>query len=124
MADFERIAPIIPVRDLDAALARYRTLGFQTRAYTGPERYAFVDRDSISLHLTEWFDHDPLRTAASVYLYVSDVDTVYAEWTSAAPAGRMAPPRDTPWGLREFSYVDPDGTLHRVGSPVQNRQAG
>src|SRR5690349_20423401 len=77
---FERIAPIVPVRDLDAALERYRRLGFTTQAYDGPDRYAFVDRDSVSLHLTEWPDHDPLRTAASVYLYVDDADAVHAEW--------------------------------------------
>ncbi|GID27876.1 bleomycin resistance protein [Paractinoplanes brasiliensis] len=114
---FESVAPIIAVRDLDAALARYRRLGFATRAYDGPERYGFADRDSVSLHLTEWAGHDPLSTAASVYLYVADADAVHASWRGAVE-GRLDEPRDTPWGLREFAYVDPDGTLHRVGSPL------
>ena len=26
-------------------------------------------------------------------------------------------PHDTPYGLREFVYTDPDGVVHRVGSP-------
>jgi catechol 2,3-dioxygenase-like lactoylglutathione lyase family enzyme len=119
MADeiaFARVAPIIPVRNLDVALERYRRLGFAVRAYGGAERYGFVDRGDVSLHLTEWADHDPARTAASVYLYVSNADAVHDEWSGAA--GRLSPPRDTPWGLREFAYVDPDGTLHRVGSPL------
>ncbi|MBL7259414.1 bleomycin resistance protein [Paractinoplanes lichenicola] len=115
---FESVAPIIPVRDLDAALARYRRLGFAARAYDGPERYGFVDRDSVSLHLTEWHQHDPLTTASSVYLYVSDADAVHASWRDGVE-GRLGEPRDTPWGLREFTYVDPDGTLHRVGSPLR-----
>ena len=113
---FELAAPIFPVRDLDAALERYRSLGFTARTYDGPDRYGFVDRDRVSLHLTEWAEHDPLTTASSVYLYVEDADAVHAEWAAAAPPGRLTQPRDTPWGLREFSYVDPDGTLHRVGS--------
>ncbi|MCY1140405.1 VOC family protein [Actinoplanes sp. Pm04-4] len=114
---FERVAPIIPVGDLDVALERYRRLGFTVRAYGGAERYGFVDRDDVSLYLTEWADHDPAHTAASVYLYVSDADAVHDEWAGIAE-GRLGAPRDTPWGLREFTYVDPDGTLHRLGSPL------
>ncbi|MDT5218444.1 MAG: hypothetical protein QOF15_549, partial [Mycobacterium sp.] len=45
---------------------------------------------------------------------------LYAEWTALENlGGRLHPPRDTPYGLREFGYVDPDGTLHRVGSPLR-----
>lgn len=74
--DFTSVSPIVPVLNLDVALARYRRLGFDARAYEGPERYGFVDRGSVSIHLTEWADHDPKRTAASVYLYVSDADAL------------------------------------------------
>ena len=41
---FERVAPVVPVLDLDAALERYRRLGFVVEPYTGGERYGFVDR--------------------------------------------------------------------------------
>ena len=115
---FERVSPVIPVRDLDAALDRYRRLGFAARAHDGEERYGFADRDSISLHLTEWEEHDPKRTGAVVYLYVSDADAVHAEWTKAGVEGRLTDPGNTGYGLREFGYVDSDGTLHRVGSPL------
>lgn len=116
---FLRVAPIIPVRDLDAALERYRRLGFDVRAYDGPDRYGFVDRESVSLHLTEWAEHDPMRTAASVYLYVSDADALHTEWTALGVEARFSEPADTPYGLREFAYVDADGTLHRIGSPLK-----
>jgi uncharacterized glyoxalase superfamily protein PhnB len=54
-----------------------------------------------------------------VYFYVSDADALFAEWKALADlGGRLHPPHDTPYGLREFAYVDPDGTLHRVGSPL------
>jgi hypothetical protein len=115
--DFNSVSPIVPVRNLDIALDRYRRLGFDARAYQGPERYGYVDRGSVSIHLTEWADHDPLRTGASVYLYVSDADGLYAEWEALDNLeGRLIPPHDRPYGLREFAYVDPDGTAHRVGS--------
>ena len=113
------MSPIVPVLDLDAALDRYRRLGFDARGYAGPERYGFVDRGSVSIHLTEWAEHDPLRTAASVYFYVSDADALYAEWEALENLeGRLIAPHDTPYRLREFAYVDPDGTLHRIGSPL------
>jgi catechol 2,3-dioxygenase-like lactoylglutathione lyase family enzyme len=115
---FERVAPVIPVRDLEAALDRYRRLGFAVNSYEGPERYAFVERGAVSMHLSEWHEHDPTRGGAVVYLYVSDADAVYAEWARAGLPGRLGHPEDRAYGLREFGYVDPDGTLHRVGSPL------
>ncbi|MGD1171023.1 bleomycin resistance protein [Mycobacterium seoulense] len=118
---FTSVAPIVPVRDLDAAIDRYRRLGFDAREYDGPERYGFADRGPVSIHLTEWDEHDPLRTAASVYLYVSDADALYAEWNALEDlGGRLTPPHDTAYGLREFVYVDPDGTAHRVGSRIRS----
>jgi hypothetical protein len=32
--------------------------------------------------------------------------------------GELGEPFDTAYGLCEFGYVDPEGTLHRVGSPL------
>ena len=116
---FERIAPVVPVLDLDVALERYRRLGFEVERYTGGPRYGFVERDSVSLHVTEWPEHDPGHTAPHVYIYVSDADALHAEWSAAGVEGRFSELHDTPYGLREFAFVDTDGTLHRVGSPLR-----
>jgi hypothetical protein len=118
---FERVAPVIPVRDLDIALDRYKRLGLMTRAYAGDARYGYADRDSVSLHPSEWHDHDPKRTGAVVYLYVTDADAIHAEWADAGLPGRLGQPSDAEYGLREFGYVDPDGTLHRVGSAIRDQ---
>jgi len=116
--EFESVAPVIPVRDLDAALARYARLGFEVHAYDGPDRYGYADRGGVSLHLSEWAEHDPASTDVSIYLYVSDADELHAQWTAAGVDGRFVSPYDTPYRLREFAYVDPDGTAIRVGSPL------
>jgi hypothetical protein len=86
---FKDVAPVVPVRDLQVALERYRH------------------------HLSEWDEHDPKRTGAVVYLYVSDADAVRAEWASCGVEGRLGEPRNTDYGMREFGFVDSDGTLHR-----------
>jgi hypothetical protein len=44
--EFASVSPIVPVRDLDVALDRYRKLGFDARGYDGPERYGFADRQA------------------------------------------------------------------------------
>jgi catechol 2,3-dioxygenase-like lactoylglutathione lyase family enzyme len=117
VSEFKSVSPVIPVRDLEGALERYRRLGFVTELEDGP-RYGFAERDDVSLHLIEWEDHDPAQTGAHLYLYVADADSVYAEWSRAGVAGELGEVIDTPYGLREFSFRDPEGTLLRVGSPL------
>jgi hypothetical protein len=112
---FERVAPVLTVHDLGAALARYRLLGFAARLGE-PAQYGFAGRGAVQLHLQPG---DPGETGGVVYLYVSDADAVHAEWTSAGVRGRFIGPHDTPYGLREFVYTDPDGIVHRVGSPLR-----
>ena len=115
---FEDVVPVVPVRDLDAALHRYRALGFEVRAYGHGTGYGYVERGGISIHVSEWDAHDPKRTGAVVYLYVSDADAVRAEWAASGVDGRLGEVRETEYGMREFAFVDADGTLHRVGSRI------
>ena len=115
---FSSVSPIVPVKDLDAALDRYRALGFAAKAYDGPARYGYVSRDGVELHLSEERDHDPHMNGAELYLYVSDARALRREWKAAGVEGRLTRVRDTPYGLREFAFVDIDGTAHRVGSPL------
>jgi hypothetical protein len=113
---FEDVVPVVPVRDLAAALDRYRQLGFNVRAFGHGTGYGYADRDGVSIHLSEWDEHDPSRTGAVIYLYVSDTDAVRAEWAGSGVEGRFGDLQDTDYGMREFAFVDVDGTLHQVGS--------
>lgn len=113
------VSPVLPVLDLGVAIAHYRALGFDVEGYEGPDEYAFASREGVQLHLSRWEEHDPLRTASQVYLYVDDADALHAEWAGARVAGRLNPPQDTPYGLREGAHVDPDGNLLRFGSPTR-----
>ncbi len=114
---FERIAPVVTVHDLDAALTRYRRLGFATEVYA-PARYGFAERGGVQLHLVQDDPDDPGGTGGVVYVYVSDADALRADWAAAGVEGRFMGPHDTPYGLREFVYTDPDGIVHKVGSPL------
>ncbi|MGQ9365920.1 bleomycin resistance protein [Azospirillum sp. A39] len=119
---FDRVAPILPVRDVAAALARYRRLGFAAQAYgdgtTATPDYGFLAWGTVTLHLVRVPDLDPARSASACYLYVDDADALHAAWQAAGAEGRLIAPVDTPYGLREFALVDPDGNLLRIGSPL------
>jgi catechol 2,3-dioxygenase-like lactoylglutathione lyase family enzyme len=123
---FERVAPVLPVRDVSAALERYRRLGFEADAYCEGDAvpnealiYGFLRRGNVSLHLTRVDALDPLTTTSAVFIYVEDADAVHAEWSRAGVEGRFNAPEATGYGMREFAYIDPDGNLLRVGSDLR-----
>lgn len=124
---------ILPVADLARAAEFYRSLGFDVQiADAAP--YAFVDADGVRFHLSQSDGFDPFAHAAMIYLYVEDVDAVHASlalddaasvshdelvrrWRAGESLARVRPVRDEPWGMREFSFADPDNNLIRVGTP-------
>jgi uncharacterized glyoxalase superfamily protein PhnB len=121
---FDHLAPVLPVRNVRAALEHYRRLGFTAKAYAETDGedaiYGFLSRDGVELHLARTPELQPDRNASAVYLYIDDADALYAEWTAVAPGGRFVePPQDTPYHLREFAYIDPDGNVLRIGSELK-----
>lgn len=120
--EFHRVAPVLPVRNVSVALAHYRRLGFEGTAYgtagaDNPE-YGFLAWGPVTLHLARIPNLDPRTSISSCYLYVSDADALHAAWQAAGVEGRLMSPKDTLYGLREFAYIDPNGNLLRVGSPL------
>ncbi|MHA7064912.1 bleomycin resistance protein [Azospirillum argentinense] len=118
---FERVTPILPVRDVRAALAYYRRLGFEASAYNDAVEepiYGFLAWGDVNLHLARVPDLEPARSTVACYLYVNDADALYAAWQAAKVDGRLTAPADTPYGLREFAHIDPDGNLLRIGAPI------
>jgi catechol 2,3-dioxygenase-like lactoylglutathione lyase family enzyme len=109
MADDEvRASPVLPVTDLERALAHYAGLGFATSRHD--DSYGFAAWAGLELHLTV----DPDADGVEVYLHVPDADAVAAAW--AGPG--TTEPTAKPWHVREGSHVDPDGNLLRFGSPL------
>ena len=121
MTRLERIAPVLPVSSVAEALAGYAKLGFRAQEYVAAaDDYGFLDRDGVQLHVCRVDDLDPTTSTVAVYLYVDDADALLAEWRASGAAGRFHDTEDTPYGLREGAYVDPDGNLIRFGSELDN----
>jgi len=109
------IKPILPVTDLASAVAFYRSIGFDVESYD--DAYAWVnegDGDIMHLRTVDGFDRSTNHTSA--YLHVQEADA----WHKRVSTGDAAPTEvaDMPWGMREFSFTDPDGNLIRVGQNV------
>lgn len=116
MTILKRIAPILPVNDLDRAMDHYRRLGFQIRPYAAGG-YAIASRDGIEIHLGVPSRNHSTTSPCSAYLFVDDADDLAAEWRSAA--AELHPPEDTDWGQHEGALVDTEGNVIRFGSPIQ-----
>ena len=113
MGTLRQIAPIFPVRDLDAALEFYRRLGFAVRTWA-KGGYGFATREGLEIHLgVVPADNHQVGTA---YLFVDDSEVLAAEWRAAGVDVRE--PQDTEWGQHEGAIVDPDGNVIRFGSPM------
>ena len=118
MPHFHSVAPILPVRDMRAALKHYERLGFRIGVYDDAEGnliYGFLSRGEIELHVTLVPNFDRQTNTTAVYLKVDDPDGLYSEWSQAGVAGQIIAPEDKPWGMREMSHVDLDGNLLRIG---------
>src|SRR5262245_50789626 len=111
MAGVERIVPIIKVSDLQTALDFYCSLlGFNKDFHyqagpAGPD-YVGVSLNGHQLHIST-FSGDG-KGLATIYLYVDDVDRLYAEFC-ARGLRRDREPTNQTWGQREVYVQDPDG---------------
>jgi catechol 2,3-dioxygenase-like lactoylglutathione lyase family enzyme len=130
MAGLTRAIPVLPVRDLEAAVAYFRDrLGFDVLHIGGD--LAVVQRDDARVHLwraadRSWSGREDLRErpidsgaesflagTASCRIETRDVDGLYAELAAAGvlhPGSRDGV-TETDFGTREFATLDSDGNL-------------
>jgi catechol 2,3-dioxygenase-like lactoylglutathione lyase family enzyme len=115
---FGRVAPGIPVTNLQKALAFYcNVLGFEKTFENGnPVGFAIVERDSAELHLTLKPTHKA-TTENVAHLMVSDAAALY-EHCEKNKVRIIKSLRDADFGLRCFVFADPDGNRFDVGELI------
>lgn len=118
---FIQVTPFLGVAAMEPALAFYRDLlGFTVHVDEGG--YAYVERERVGMRLLQ-LDADALNPpgCSHIYLDVRDVNARFAEYEARLrelPAGRWGPPKDQPYGQREFWVRDPDGNLVTFGQGI------
>ena len=114
MEGINEAAPVLASLNIQETVDFYtRKLGFRKAGWID-ENYAILGRDNIQLHF--WKCNDPaIPKNTGCYLYVKGVDTLYAEMRKAGVVHPNGPLKDQPWQMREFSILDGDGNLLRIG---------
>ncbi|HEY1506064.1 MAG TPA: hypothetical protein VGF92_17295 [Stellaceae bacterium] len=72
------VAPIMPTTDIARTQRHYARLGFAVERHD--DEFVMTKRDDIELFFSLSPDHDPKRTAACIYVHVTDADALHAEW--------------------------------------------
>ena len=116
----ERAEPILPSRDLEETRQFYQRLGFE--AWWGgkaPWDYEIVSRGNLVMHFFLESSLAPETNETSCYWRVADAGQLHAELSALQlplrGIPRLTAPIDQPWGMHEFTIVDPSGNLLRVG---------
>jgi predicted enzyme related to lactoylglutathione lyase len=109
---FYQGAPLLLVPDVAATADFYRRiLGFKSDPRTETSEYCVVWRDNAAVHLAKG-KHAP--TGVRIFFWVKDVNALYEQVIKGGAA--IAVPLETrPYGLRDFSILDPNGVLLVLG---------
>lgn len=103
-----------PVSQIDAAVVYYRdTLGFQVNY--SDSGIGVMDRDEARILLVP--RRPPFIGPAACYIYVEDANALHGALV-ARNVNVQGAPTDHPWGLRDFSLLDPDGNRITFGQPL------
>ena len=103
-----RVTAELAYPNIDEARAFWRQVGFAVSDFDGG--FAFASRDGAEFHLFA----AEAAGGSGVYLHVADVDAEHRRWLGAGLEPSEV--RDEPWGMREFSIIDPGGNRIRVGT--------
>lgn len=118
--EFQSLCPIFPAIDLEKTQAFYEAIGFETRSIYPDYGYLIMARDGAEVHFWHAPDVDPKTSNHAGYLRLPDVDPLsqHMETLDLPTEGipRFSPAQDTPWGMRETNWIDPNGTLIRAGA--------
>lgn len=121
---FQTAIPVIRVSASIAAEEFYcKRLGFTLLSSWRPDetkedpRYMTLAREGARLHVHS-FPSGGTLGAAAVYVFVDDVDALYAELISKGVSVGN-PPIDQTWGTREIGIRDADRNIVTFGQRLQ-----
>ncbi len=117
-----RVAPMVPVTDIERAERFYCELfGLERTFQNGdPVGFMILKKDQAEVHLTLVRDHKP-RVFNVMHMMVSDAAIVY-ERCQKLGVRIIKDVRDAPWGLRTFVFADPDGNRIDLGSRLETER--
>lgn len=115
-----RLRPMLPVANVLASVAFYRTLGFEVEELNDEWRWAMLRFGEARLMLDESINTHPHAIRMSViYLSPDDIVTYH---DGLRRSGLAIPDLDTTfYGMTEFRIDDPDGNRLWIGQDRRGR---
>lgn len=113
------IKAFVPARELRKSADFYLALGFEVPWIN--ESMAYVRHGATSFLLQQFFVKEHAENSM-MHMLVESVDDWYRHVLSADVQARfgvrIGAPENRPWGIRDFTLVDPSGVLWRIGQNV------
>lgn len=113
------VIPRLPAKNLEETRSFFEIqLGFKTiNRY--PD-YLLMEKEGIELHFFHHPELDPLTNYAMVYLRMKEgIDMLYADFLQRnVPIHPNGSLEAKPWGMMEFSVLDPNHTLLTFGQEL------
>lgn len=111
------IHPKLPMRNKTATKDYYiGKLGFTDVSAADYDGYLILEKDGLQLHFFMYSDLNPDDNYGQVYIHTDNINGLYDEvqqnGAAIHPNGPLMP---KPWGMMEFSMLDPDKNLLTVG---------
>jgi len=122
---FVRSMPVLDCSDIAVSLAFWRDkLGFDGGTWGDPPTFAIVQRGTVTVGLARRpKDEIAVSRNMAAYLYVKDVDALYAEY-QAAGVSLPCPPETQPYNCREFIVAVHDGHIIYFGQALTTDPLG
>ena len=114
------INPKLPMRNKAATREFYiDKLGFSFFGNADYNGYLMVEKDSIQIHFFEFKELNPFENYGQVYIRTNNIE----EWYKQAIDKKLMMPKTghleaKPWGMKEFSLLDPDHNLLTFGQDI------
>ena len=114
------LSPVLPVADMDRAIAFYReVLGFTSVVES--THYTLMTRGAATVHLAKAASEEvltALQGKVSIYLEVEGIAELWQHVAQFKGRYRMRDLVVEDFDKREFHVVDPDGCLVMVGEEI------
>jgi catechol 2,3-dioxygenase-like lactoylglutathione lyase family enzyme len=116
MARLSRVAPEVPVADLNGALKFYeQKLGFRVVAELPNGDYAIVERDGVAIHLFR--DDTRKLSPVGLHIFTHELDELRQELLLRGVSLSQEIIRK-PWGNRDFRVNDDWGNQIKFTEPL------
>ncbi|GAO41457.1 bleomycin resistance protein [Flavihumibacter petaseus] len=116
----QSVHPKLPMRNKATTKAYYvDQLQFTDAGAADYPDYLILQKENIEIHFFHFAELDPQENYGQVYIRVKGIEAFYNELLDRNIAIHPnAPLQSKPWGLKEFSLLDPDNNLLTFGEPV------